>query len=121
MKELNEVRAELRQALEAMDSTITEPAQAATMLEDFKATLDGVRTTLMAILTAESPTDYQAFVRRFRLRRAAQVCQNVLFGVLDGSITPQTPGFERLQSTVGETLKELDRIRKSGKGGAAKA
>ena len=118
MKELNEVRADLRQALDAIESAIAEPAQAAVMLEDFKATLDGVRTTLMAILTAESPADYQAFVRRFRLRRAAQVCQNVLFGVLDGSITPQTPGFDRLQAAVGETLSELDRIRKSGTTGS---
>ncbi|MDH3369053.1 MAG: hypothetical protein OEO17_14530 [Gemmatimonadota bacterium] len=119
MKELNEVRAELRQALDAIESALAQPRPAVAMLEDFKASLDGVRTTLMAILTAESPADYQAFVRRFRLRRAAQVCQNVLFGVLDGSITPETTGFDRLQSTVGETLKELDRLRKGGKPGAS--
>lgn len=77
-------------------------------LEDFKATLDSTRTVVHAIVGASGPDDYETSVRRFRVQRAAQVCQSVLFGLLDGSITSATSGMPGLRRTVAETLQHMD-------------
>ncbi len=110
MSELKSVVSDLTKALDDIESHLTkQPSPSA--LEDFKVMLDGVRTTLTAILTAADPADYHAFIRKFRLRRAAQVCQNVLHGLVDGTIKGDTPGFDRLRSTVEETLDRLAKFK----------
>ena len=110
MSELKSVVGDLTHALDDIESHLTkQPSPSA--LEDFKVVLDGVRTSLMAILTVTDPADYHAVIRKFRLRQAAQVCQNVLYGLVDGTINDDTPGFDRLRSTVEETLDGLAKLR----------
>ncbi len=115
MSELSQVVRALRPALDDIQSQLIQPQVSAVALEDFKVTVDGVRTSVLAILTAADPADYHIFVREFRLRRAAQVCQNVLSGLVDGTITGETPGFDKLRSTVDETLERLEQLEPRGK------
>ncbi len=107
MKELGEVVDALRQALDTMDSKLKAGELPDATLEDFKSTLDGVRTVLIAIFDTESDNSSRN-VQKLRLRRASQVCQSVLFGILDGTINAATPGFDQLRRTVDETLRGLD-------------
>lgn len=111
MTELHQAVSELRQALDDIEAELTQQDPPAAALEDFKVTLDNVRTNVLAFLTAADSADYYGFVRKFRLRRAAQVCQAVLSGIVDGTIDPDTPGFDRFRSTVEETLERLERLR----------
>lgn len=78
-------------------------------LEDFKASLDGVRTTVYAVVAAETPDDVHA-VQQLRLRRGAQLCQNVSFGLQDGTIGDRTPGLKLLRFAVEQTLSRLDKL-----------
>ena len=115
MSELSqEVRA-LREALDRLESELGPDPVSAAKLEDFKAAVDGIRTSVVAMVTAEDPADYRSFIRRYRLRRAAQVCQNVLSGLVDGTIDILAPGFDRLQSTVTDVLPRLEELAQSAK------
>ena len=110
MSELKkEVRA-LREALDAFETGIGDGPVSDAALEDFKMTVDTVRTTVLAMMTADDPDDYENFVHNYRLRRGAQVCQSVFSGLVDGTIYPETPGYDQLRSTVQETLARLDRL-----------
>lgn len=104
MNEISSVIFELNGALDDIESKAAQGDMSAAALEEFKVSLDGIRTTVLALLTATDLTDYKDFVRKFHLRRAAQVSQNVLSGIVDGTITIETPGFEQLLETVDQTL-----------------
>ena len=108
MTELRESIAYLRDALHALEGDLSDSDRSAADLEDLKSALDGARTTVLAVLAATNPSDYQRFVRRFRLQRATQVCQTLVFSVLDGSTSHRTPGIERLRSTIDEVLQKLE-------------
>lgn len=110
MNELSqEVRA-VREALDRLESELGPDPVSAAKLEDFKATVDSIRTSVLAMVTAENPADYDSFIRKYRLRRAAQICQNVLSGLVDGTIDVLAPRFDRLQSTVTEILPRLEEL-----------
>jgi hypothetical protein len=108
MSDLSRITRELREALDAIEGKLRRGAPPPDALEDFKATLDDVRTTVHALVAATDLSDYQEFVRRFRLRRAAQVCQSVIYGIQDGSVTQSTPGFDRLLELADETVQRLE-------------
>jgi len=108
MAEIRESILFLQAALRDLDARLSDFEESSAGLEDFKSTLDGVRTTVLAVLAAADPSDYERYVRRFRLRRATQVCQSILFSLLDGTMTGDTPGVPRLRSTITEMLPRLD-------------
>ena len=108
MTQLRESILFLRAALRDLETELSHRNLSAAGLEDFKATLDSVRTTVLAVLAADDPADYQRYIRRFRLQRATQVCQSVLFGLLDDTVSAETPGLDRLRSIVTEMLPKLE-------------
>ncbi len=97
----------LTRALEGFEEFLTQGPVSADQVEDFKATVDSVRTSVLAMLNTADPSDYRGFVRSYRLRRAAQVCESVLGGLAEGTITRDTPGLAEFESTVEETLARL--------------
>lgn len=110
MNEISNVVDDLRRGLTEVEARLTWEDLPGPALEEFKVVVDSVRTSLLAFLTAIDPADYERSLREFRLRRAAQVCQGVLFGVVDGTIGAFTPGFSKFHSTVHETLEQLDTL-----------
>ncbi len=110
VKELSDVVAALRTALNRIESELGDSAFSGPAFEDFKSTIDNVRTSVLAIITADAPSERHNFLRKFRLRRGAQICQSVLAGLVDGSITADTPAFDMLHTTVDETLERVVRL-----------
>jgi hypothetical protein len=110
MSELRRSVDQLRQSLDAIEPVLNKGAQTS-YLEEFKATLDRVRTNVLAVSTTTNPVEYPEAITKFRLRRAAEVCQGVLSGLSDRTITRGTPGFARLQTAVDETLEALERLK----------
>ena len=110
MSELTQEVQALRRALDNFEAKCGADSVPPGALEDFKVTVDSVRTSVLAMLTAEDPSEYRSFIRNYRLRRAAVVCQSVFSGLIDGTIDHRTPGFDQLQSTVEETLEQLDAL-----------
>ena len=98
----------LRASLDDLETELSTRDLTAAGLEDFKATLDRVRTTVLAALAADDPARFQKYIQRFHLQRATQVCQSVLFGMVDGTVSAETPGMDRLRSTVTEILVRVD-------------
>lgn len=100
----------LREGLDQFEAGIGSEPVSAAALEDFKVAVDDVRNSVLSMLVADDAKDYRSFIRKCRLRRAAQVCQGVLAGLADGTLDHQTPGLDRLQSAVDETLPFLVRL-----------
>ena len=111
MTELRNVVDQLKSALEDLEKGSTREHMSRVAMEEFKVTVDTVRTSVLAMLTAADATHYDNYLRRFRLRRANQVCQTVLSGVLDKTITPETPALDVLRATVDETLERIALLR----------
>ncbi len=114
MHERSDTLFQLRDALHDVESTSTDADLADVALDELKAAVDDVRTNVLAMLSAEDSSDYSAVVRRFRLHRATDVCQNVTSGLGDGTIGAGTPGITQLESMVGQVLKRLDSINGNG-------
>jgi len=112
MKELASVVGKLRLSLDEIEAALGGEDVPPKALEAFKVTLDDVRTSLLAFVAASGPSEYTASVRRFRLRRAAQICQGVLTGVHDGTIGPDTPGLADFRSIVEETRPRVEDLLK---------
>jgi len=110
MKDLRSLIVELRAILGGIEGKLTAEGEDSGALEEFKSSLDSARTVLLAIIGTTEAGQGEGVVQHFRLRRAAQVCQNVLFGILDGAIGPDTPGFTHMQATVEETLERLESL-----------
>jgi hypothetical protein len=110
MSEQSELRVRLTQLLDDIEQQLGQGDPPPTALEDMKANLDGIRTGVLALASAADDVDYERHARRYRLKRAAQICESVLSGIGDGSITPATRGFTKFSSTVGETLEMVERL-----------
>jgi len=108
--DLAQVIAGLRQALDDVDKQLTKGDPPADALEDFKSTLDGLRTNVLAFINAGDSADYHGAVHTFRLARTTQTCQNILTGFVDGTISDDTPGFDKFRSTIHEMLERLDTL-----------
>ncbi|KPJ92096.1 MAG: hypothetical protein AMS18_08080 [Gemmatimonas sp. SG8_17] len=107
MSELTQVVSRLRQALDDMEAELKQEDPPVAALEDFKVVLDSVRANVLSFVDAADPAAYHRLVRRFRLRRASQICQTVLSGIVAGAITSDTPGYAKFRSTVEETVAQL--------------
>jgi len=110
MRDLRSLISELRTILGGVEGKLSTEGEDSGALEEFKSSLDSARTVLLAIIGMTEAGQGEGVVQHFRLRRAAQVCQNVLFGILDGTIGPDTPGFTHMQATVEETLERLEAL-----------
>ena len=110
MSDISQVVDDLRRGLTEVEAKLTWEDLPDTALEELKAIVDSVRTSLLAFVTAIDPADYERSLRAFRLRRAAQVCQGVLSGIVESTISASTPGFPKLRSTVDEALEQLDQL-----------
>jgi len=93
MSDLGELRARLGQVLNDLDGQLKKGDPPPAALEDLKSTLDGVRTSVLALMSMGDPADYEKHVRGYRVKRAAQVCSSVAAAIGEGSIGPTTRGF----------------------------
>ena len=110
MRDLRNLIVELRAVLGGIEGKLAAEGEDSRALEEFKSSLDSARTVLLAIIGSTEAGQGEGVVQHFRLRRAAQVCQNVLFGILDGTVGSTTPGFAQMQETVNETLERLEAL-----------
>lgn len=114
MNELAKAAQTLRRAVDDLEPELKGPDLSMAAIEDFKATVDGVRTNVLAVLTADNSADPRANLHKFRLRRGEQICRQVLSGLADGTIAHDSAELETLDSTVGEVLDRLKRFENQG-------
>lgn len=83
-------------------------------LEEVKSALDDLRLRIWTVLMAQNAKDSQAFLDRFRLRRAAENLQLLAFDIDAGRLSlTQKEGDELMRAT--EEVEK--RLRKGGNAG----
>ncbi len=97
----------LRSALNIVEMEIAaaaaEPSQEA--VRALGTALNGVRTNVWAVLTAEHADDYDQYLAKVRVRRARETCEEVLADLYADTIPLNMPGLE----VFGVTLRELSK------------
>jgi len=90
----------LKGDIESIEAELAKGETSAETLQDFKSTVDSVRLSVWAVLTAAQSTDYQQakqVVARFRARRLAELCRNVLEDISKENIPADSPDLEDLE------------------------
>lgn len=74
-------------------------------MEDFKRAIDEARMRIWAVLTSAGDSDPVAYLERFRMRRAIEICRGIQRDLDDGSIQIHEP-------EAGELAKVIDGLRR---------
>jgi hypothetical protein len=106
-EELGRRIGELKKSLSMIEVELARGELSGESLEHFKGTVDNVRTSLLAVLTAAHSDNYTAFIGRFRVRRAVQICQNVLADVIDGHLPGEAPELSAAESTIAQAADRV--------------
>jgi len=77
-------------------------------LADFKAAIDDARLRLWAVISVVGSSDPEALLLRFRLRRASEVCRNVIADLDAGTLGQQQRELLELRETARAMLGRLD-------------
>ena len=101
------------QAIEAKLCSGTVPMEG---LEDFKAAIDDARLRLWAVVGAKGATEPYEVLLRFRLRRASEICRNVIGDLTSCALGQHQRDLIRLRETASAMVAQLDAcIRGGGK------
>ena len=86
------------------------------VLEDFKSAIDHIRLTLWGILQSSGPERYEAAaaILRFRLRRADDICKQIVSDIDALDITVDSPELKTLHDTLSGTVSRINQLYKSG-------
>jgi hypothetical protein len=69
-------------------------------LRDLGLAVDNVRKSVWATLSAEYADDYPSFLAKIRVRRANEICQDVLSDLYAETFAPNTSGLEVFRATL---------------------
>lgn len=78
-------------------------------MEDFKRAVDEARMRIWAVLTAANDADPVAFLERFRLRRAIEICRAVQRDLTDGQMKASHPELNELRQITVELGLAIER------------
>ncbi len=110
MNELNEVIQKLKEALDRIDLSLAWDNLPVAAIEEFKMALDDVRTILLALVVASGTSDSDRALLQLRVHRATQVCDTTFESLVEGTITPATPGYTELRSIATEALEHVGQL-----------
>lgn len=109
--ELRKSLDELRGALGALEPDLAsdDPPQAA--VQDLERAVTGIRSSVWELLKAEHADDYAGYLGKIRLRRAIEICEDVLSDLYADTLAPNTPRLRAFQAT----LQEFSKVRAASK------
>ncbi len=104
--------AQLRAQLTTVDTQLARTGGAPAGLEDLKAAVDNLRTSVWAVLSASRSSNYPGFIARFRLRRGLDILRQIL-GDLEGEgsreLHPEHVEFQLILQQLNERIGHLRR------------
>jgi hypothetical protein len=98
----------LTAALESFESRVIGPDVPQEALAGLKSAVDDLRLRLWGVLSSGSPDDKRVFQERFRLRRAAELCEAIESELGTGLMNPRHEELRRLgeaASALGQRIK----------------
>lgn len=104
-EELRKTIQGLRSALSGIEDTTSLEELPEEGLRDLGLAVDNVRKSVWSTLSAEYADDFPGFLAKIRVRRANEICQDVLSDLYAETLPPNTSGLE----LFGATLRELSR------------
>lgn len=78
-------------------------------MEDFKRAIDEARMRIWAVLMAANDSDPAAYLERFRLRRAIEICRGIHRDLGDGAMSadhPEAGELLKVARALGNALEE---------------
>ncbi len=102
--------ASLKSDLGAIEAELTRADASEESLKDLKSTVDSIRLSVWAVLTAAQADDQDAarkVIARFRVRRATELARNVLLDVGNESLPPDAPEVHTFTATMDQVLGQL--------------
>lgn len=96
---------ELRSKLDIIDAELAwgqPPAEALTAIEH---AVSAVRRDIWVLLTAPHSHDIQGYTSKIRIRRATEMCEDVLADLHAETLPSNTPGLEVFHATLRELSK----------------
>jgi hypothetical protein len=104
----------LRSQLTAIDAQLARSASAPEGLEDLKAVVDNLRTSVWAILSASRASNYHVFIERFRLRRAIDILRTLVNEIEPGEGRMLHAEHSELQIIAQQLMERIGRLRQQG-------
>ena len=104
---------DLKNALSSIEVELKREETPPEGLEEFKAVVDSVRLSVWAVLSGAQADDYQTFISGFRLRRATDICRQILSDLESGALRPGTPELGDFTGTVEELASAIARTMNS--------
>ncbi len=95
----------LRSKLDIIDAELARgqpPAEALTAVEQ---AVSAVRRDIWVLLTAQHADDIRGYTGKIRIRRATEMCEEVLADLHAETLPPNTPGLEVFHATLRELSK----------------
>jgi sulfite reductase alpha subunit-like flavoprotein len=103
----------IRTMLDQLDAQLSEAKAPPEGLEDLKHTVDTLRTSVWAVLSASKSTNYHALVERFRLRRAIDLIRNMLADMESGKTNALQPEHVELQILSQQLIERIGRLKRA--------
>jgi hypothetical protein len=107
---------QLRQQLTTVDAQLAKSGENAEGLEDLKAAVDNLRTSVWAVLSASRSSNYPGFITRFRLRRTIDILKQVLGDLDGGSGKALHPEHSEMQILLQQLNDRIGRLRGQASG-----
>ena len=108
--------AQLRQQLTTVDAQLARSGDNAEGLEDLKAAVDNLRTSVWAVLSASRTSNYPGFIARFRLRRSLDILKQVLSDLEGDGAKTLHPEHSEMQILMQQLNERIGRVRSQGSG-----
>jgi hypothetical protein len=105
--------ASLKRDLEAIETEFGRSSADQGALKELKSTVDNIRLTVWAVLTAAQADDQTAanqVVARFRARRATELLWNVLRDVRTEALPIDSPELTTFTETVDKVVSQLEAL-----------
>lgn len=102
--------ASLKSDLEAIEAEFGRSSADQAALQELKSTVDNIRLSVWAVLTAAQADDKTAarqVVAKFRIRRATELARNVLLDVRNEALPTNAPELGTFTATMDRVVTQL--------------
>jgi hypothetical protein len=102
--------ASLKSDLEDIEAAFEQSSADEASLKELKSTVDNIRLSVWAVLTATQANDKTAarqVVARFRIRRATELARNVLLDVRNEALPIDAPELSTFTTTMDRVVTQL--------------